>query len=330
MRHYRQLTQAERYQITALNQLGYTQRQIAQEVDRCPSTISRELRRNQGIDGYQAETAQRVSDQRRRKARKHHKRLPELEAWVEARLKDDWSPEQIAGSLRVSGYPLVSHEWIYRHIERDKAAGGDLYKHLRHRRKRYRKRYGSQERRGQIIGRVGIEERPPIVDDRSRVGDWEGDTVRGKGRSSLVTLVERKSLQVVIQKVDQATAEKTAAAIANRLGAVAKLVKTITFDNGKEFAYHGQIAEALKCDVYFARPYHSWERGTNENTNGLIRQYFPKGSDFDQATDEEIAEVERKLNMRPRKRLGYQAPIEVFCDGSHWQDAKQGGVAVIG
>ena len=130
-----------------------------------------------------------------------------------------------------------------------------------------------------------------------------------------MTLVEHKSLQVVIQKVERATAEQTAAAITQRLGAVAEQVKTLTFDNGKEFAYHRQIAKALACEVYFARPYHSWERGTNENMNGLIWQYFPKGTDFDQVTDDEIAAVERKLNMRPRKRLGYRAPIEVFCEG---------------
>ena len=330
MRHYRQLTQEERYQISALKQLDYTLRQIAQEVGRSPSTISRELRRNQGIEGYQAETAQRVADRRRQEARKRHKRIPELIVWVEAQLREDWSPEQIAGSLREAGYPLVSHEWIYRHIERDQKVGGDLYKHLRHRRKRYRKRYGSQERRGRIIDRVGIEERPAVVEGRSRIGDWEGDTVRGKGQSALVTLVERKSRQVVTQKVDRATAEQTAAAIIDRLEAVAGLVKTITFDNGKEFAYHSRVAEALDCKVYFARPYHSWERGANENMNGLIRQYFPKGIDFDQVADEEIAEVERKLNLRPRKCLRYQAPIEVFCDGPHWQDATPGGVAVIG
>ncbi|WP_419609785.1 IS30 family transposase, partial [Thiolapillus sp.] len=186
MRHYRQLTQEERYQITALKGLGYTQRQIARETGRSPSTISWELRRNRGIEGYQAETAQRVAYRRRREAGKRHKRTPELIAWVEARLRDDWSPEQIAGSLREAGYPLVSHEWIYRHIERDQKAGGDLHKHLRQRRKRYRKRYGSQERRGRIIGRVGIEERLTIVEERSRIGDWEGDTVRGKGQSALV------------------------------------------------------------------------------------------------------------------------------------------------
>jgi IS30 family transposase len=330
MRHYRQLTQEERYQISALKQLGHTQRQIAQALGRSPSTISRELRRNQEGHGYAAEEAQRITDKRRRAARKAHKRLPELITWVEGRLREDWSPEQIAGLARAVGYPLVSHEWIYRHIERDKAAGGELYKHLRHRRKRYRKRYGSQERRGRIIDRVGIEVRPAVVDERTRLGDWEGDTVRGKGRSALVTLVERKSLQVVIQKVERATAEQTAAAITKRLGAVAEQVATITFDNGKEFAYHKQIAEALGCEVYFARPYHSWERGTNENMNGLIRQYFPKGTDFDQVTDEEIAAVERKLNMRPRKRLGYRAPIEVFCEGLQRQDTTQGGVAVIG
>lgn len=321
MRHYRQLTQEERYQISTLKRLGYTQGQIARELGRSPSTISRELRRNQGVDGYAAERAQRIADKRRREARKFHKRIPALIGWVEDRLREDWSPKQIAGSAKAMGYPLVSHEWIYRHIERDKVAGGNLYKHLRHRRKRYRKRYGSQERRGRIIDRVGIEERPSVVDERARIGDWEGDTVRGKGRSALVTLVERKSLQVVIRKVEQATAEQTAAVVVKGLGAVAEGVETITFDNGKEFAYHKQIAEALECEVYFARSYHSWERGTNENMNGLIRQYFPKGTDFDQVTEEEIAEVERKLNMRPRKRLGYQAPIEVFCEALYGQDA---------
>ncbi len=307
MRHYRQLTQEERYQLSALKELGQTQRQIAQALGRSPSTISRELRRNQGVDGYAAERAPRIADKRRREARKFHKRIPELITWVEERLRGDWSPEQIAGSARAMGYPVVSHEWIYRHIERDKAAGGERYKHLRYRRKRYRKRYGSQERRGRIIDRVGIEERPAVVDERSRLGDWEGDTVRGKGRTALVTLVERKSRQVVIQKVERATAEQTAAAITRRLGAVAEQVATITFDNGKEFAYHKQIAEALGCEAYFARPYHSWERGTNENMNGLIRQYF-----------------------RPRKRLGYRAPIEVFCEGLHRQGGVSGGVAVIG
>ncbi|WP_308318445.1 IS30 family transposase [Thiolapillus sp.] len=163
----------ERYQITALKGLGYTQRQIARETGRSASTISRELRRNRGIEGYQAETAQRVADRRRREAGKRHKRTPELIAWVEARLRDDWSPEQIAGSLREAGYPLVSHEWIYRHIERDQKAGGDLHKHLRQRRKRYRKRYGSQERRGRIIGRVGIEERPWGVPKLLAVGGAE-------------------------------------------------------------------------------------------------------------------------------------------------------------
>ena len=173
---------------------------------------------------------------------------------MEARLGEDWSQEQIAGSARAMGYPVVSLERIYRHIQRDEATGGELYKHLRHRRKPYRKRYGSQERRGRIIDRVDIEERTSVVDEHSRLGEWEGDTIRGKGRSALVTLVERSSRQVVIQKVERATAEQTAAAITRRLGAVADQVATITFDNGKEFAYHKQIAEALGCEVYFARP----------------------------------------------------------------------------
>ena len=245
MRHYRQLTQEERHQISAMEQLGRTQRQIAQTLGRSPSTISRELRRNQKGDGYAAKRTQRISDRRRREARKVHKRISELITWVEEQLRKDWSPEQITGSVRAIGYPVVNHEWIYRHIERDKAAGANGTKHLRHRRKRHRKRYGSQERRGRIIDRVGIEERPVVVDERSRLGDREGDTVR-----ALVTPVERKSLQVVIQKVERATAKQTAAAITKRLGVVAEQVATLTFDNGKEFAYHKQIAEALGCTLH--------------------------------------------------------------------------------
>ena len=312
MKHYRQLTQEERYQISALHELGYSNAEIARRLVRSPSTISREIRRNGGTKGYNAAQAQRASDQRRRSAEKRHKRLPTLIEWVEPLIRDDWSPEQIAGVARRLGSPVVSHEWIYGHIERDKAAGGDLYLHLRHKKKRYRKRYGSKDNRGRIVNRVGIEHRPEVVDRRNRLGDWEGDTVVGKGRSALVTLVERKTGHMLMRKVARATAKLTAEAIIDALCPFPELVKTITLDNGKEFAAHEQFAEALACKVYFARPYHSWERGTNENTNGLIRQYFPKGTDFDSVTDEEIEAVEWKLNKRPRKRLLYKAPLTLF------------------
>ena len=321
MKHYRQLTQEERYQISSLKELGYGPTGIGIKLDRSAGTISRELKRNTGLKGYDGATAQRLSHTRRQKAAKYHKRIPALIDWIEARLRDDWSPEQIAGTAKEQGYPLVSHEWIYRHVLEDKVAGGQLYLHLRHKRKRYRKRYGSRDQRGKIINRVDIEERPKVVDQRKRIGDWEGDTIVGKGSSALVTLVERKSGHTLIRKVERATAELTASAITEALSVWRASVKTVTFDNGKEFAYHERVSKALFCKVYFARPYHSWERGTNENTNGLIRQYFPKGTNFDGVTEKEIQAVEDKLNLRPRKRLKYQAPIDVIYDETDWQRA---------
>lgn len=311
--HYGQLTQGERYQIEVLLKTEASVREIARQLGRSASTISRELGRNgPSAAKYEAAKAQRTSDKRRREAKKNHKRLPELIAWVEARLGDQWSPEQIAGSMKAMGYPLVSHEWIYQHVLRDKAAGGTLYKELRHRCRKYRKRYGSGPRHSRIPNRVGIEERPAVVDERSRLGDWEGDTVVGKGLAALVTLVERKNGIVLLRKVSRATAELTANAIVSALGPWNPL--TLTLDNGTEFAQHQRVAEKLKCDIYFARPYHSWERGTNENANGLVRQYFPKGADFSEVSDAEIQAVQDKLNMRPRKRLGFQAPIELLAE----------------
>lgn len=312
MRHYRQLTQEERYQISALRGLGRSQGAIARTLGRSPGTISRELKRNGDGGCYEARNAQKRTDQRRRSAHKWHKRIPALTDWVEDRLRDGWSPEQIAGSAREAGHPVVSHEWIYRHVARDQAAGGSLVNHLRHRRRRYRKRYGSVDRRGRIVNRVGIEKRPTVVDERRRFGDWEGDTVLGSGAAALVTLVERKSGTVAIRKIERRTAEETRKAIIDALGHWRPAVTSITVDNGKEFAAHEQVSAKLACPVYFARPYHSWERGSNENTNGLIREYFPKGTDFAQVSEERIQEIEDKLNLRPRKRLGYRAPIEVL------------------
>jgi len=308
--HYKQLTQEERYQIAAFKGLGISQAEIARRLHRSASTISRELKRNRKDSKYDGAKAQRLTDKRRREAAKHHKRVPALIEWVEARLREQLSPEQIAGTLKRLGRPFVSHEWIYRHVERDYRAGGELHLHLRHRRKRYRKRYGSAARTSRIPNRVGIERRPAVVDERSRPGDWEGDTVVGKTASALVTLVERTSGLVVIRKVPHARAGVTAKTIVSALAPWNP--RTLTLDNGPEFAQHESIKEQLNCDVYFARPYHSWERGSNENTNGLIRQYFPKGTDFDQVTDAQVQEVEDKLNIRPRKRLEFRAPIEVL------------------
>lgn len=311
--HYEQLTQEERYQISAAMELGLSQAEIARRLNRHPSSISREVRRNSSAKGaYKPETAQRKSDSRRRGARKHSKSTPGLNTWVETRLREQWSPEQIAGSMKAHGYPLVSHEWIYRYVARDQANGGMLYLELRHRRRKYRRRYGSGRRGCRIPNRVGIEVRPEVVDRRARFGDWEGDTVVGPGPAALVTLVERMTGVIVIRKVERATAELTAKTIIAGLGPWSTTLKTLTLDNGTEFANHKAVSEQLGCSVYFARPYHSWERGTNENANGLIRQYFPKGTDFSQVSDEDIRRVEQTLNMRPRKRLGFRAPIELL------------------
>ena len=284
----------------------------ARELDRPKSTITREIARNSGLHGYDPVIAQRLSDNRRRSAHKANKRTPELVAWVDERLKEKWSPEQIVGSVNEAGYALVSHEWIYQHVIRDKAVGGQLHSHLRHKQRRYRRRYGKQDRRGQIVNRISIEERSPLVDMKQRYGDWEGDSVVGSTLSSLVTLLERKSGLVMIRKVARSTAKLTSEAMIEMLS-VCDNLHTVTVDNGKEFAHHEAVTTATGCPVYFARPYHSWERGANENVNGLIRQYFPKRTNFDDVTDEQIKWVQDQLNLRPRKRLGFKAPIE-FVD----------------
>ncbi len=231
---------------------------------------------------------------------------------MEDKIQEDWSPEQIKLWMERNEETRVSHEWIYQYIYADKRAGGDLHKHLRCQKKR-RKRYGSYDRRGQIPDRVSIEERPAIVEQRKRIGDWEADTVIGrKSRYALVTLVDRKSRFTLIRKIEHRTAAETKRAIIQMLQPYKLKTLTITFDNGREFAAHQDMARELKADMYFAHPYSSWERGTNENTNGLLRQYFPKGSDFSKITDGQVEFAENRLNTRPRKCLGARTPEMVF------------------
>jgi IS30 family transposase len=208
----------------------------------------------------------------------------------------------------------VSHERIYQYVYDDKWSGGTLYLHLRCQKQR-RKRYGSRDRRGQLANRRCISERPALVEQRSRLGDWEADTIVGKGRrQALVSLTERKSKLTLLAKVEHATAEAVEAAITRLLEPLASRVHTITSDNGREFAHHQHIASTLRADFYFAHPYASWERGLNENTNGLVRQYFPKGSDFTTITDETLDKVMQRLNHRPRKTLGFTTPHQVFYE----------------
>ena len=313
MPSYNRLTGDNRIELYALKKAGLTQKAIAVQLDVHPSTISRELKRNTGLRGYRPKQAQRLASAR--KAQTHSHRISQATwASVDEMVEKDWSPEQISGHLKVNGEPSVSPEWIYQHIYADKRQGGTLHTHLRCQKKR-RKRRGSTERRGQIIGRVCITERPEVVESRSRIGDWEADTVIGKqGGAVLVTLAERKSRFSMIVKAENKTAAAVSAAITKAMAPYAANVHTLTYDNGKEFAYHQQVSDGLEAQGYFAHPYHSWERGLNENTNGLIRQYLPKGKSFDDLTDHEVQIIMDRLNNRPRKCLGFRTPNQLFLE----------------
>ena len=308
---YTQLTQEQRYQIYALLKMEHSQTEIAIALGVHKSTISREVCRNRGKRGYRPKQAHHFSLNRRRN--KVTKRIS-AETWarIDEKLQQEWSPEQVSDWLKKNTDAEVSHEWIYQHIYMDKRSGGDLYKHLRCQKKR-RKRTGDYDRRGKIPNQVSIEDRPKIVDQRERIGDWEGDTIIGAGRQgAIVTLVERKSRFTLLKQVENRTAAVVENAILDLLMPYQAATHTITFDNGKEFTNHQSIAQKLQSEVYFAHPYASWERGTNENTNGLIRQYFPKGSDFSSITDDQISFVKERLNDRPRKCLDFQTPSMVF------------------
>jgi len=273
---YKQLTYEQRYLIYAVLKMGFSQAKIAELVGVHKSTISREVRRNQGQRGYRPKQAHHKALKRRNKAKP---RISQAE-WriIDDRLKDDWSPEQISNKLKRLYGIQVSHEWIYHHVQEDKQQGGKLYEHLR-RPKKYRKYTGNGDQRGQIPNRTSIEERPEIVERRERIGDWEADTIIGRGhQGAVVTLVERKSRLLRMGLVKNRTKDSVKETMIRLLCGFP--VHTITCDNGKEFAAHEEIAEALNAAIYFAHPYASWERGTNENTNGLIRQYIPKGTNF--------------------------------------------------
>jgi len=294
-----------------LLKIGLTQSKIAEEIGIHKSTISRELKRNRGGRGYRPKQAEAFA-----KERHQAKVRPRIDgstrAYIEQLLYKEWSPEQISGWMKKNMAVTVSHEWIYQYVLKDKLAGGSLYLHLRCKKKR-KKRYGSNDRRGNLKNRISIDERPAVVDTRNRLGDWEADTIIGKAhKQAIVSMTERKSGLALIYKVDRRTKGNTEKAMKRLLSPVSDQVYTITSDNGKEFANHEQIAKRLKCDFYFAHPYSSYERGTNENTNGLIRQYFPKNRDFRTITDKEIIHAMKRLNNRPRKRLGYKTPNEVF------------------
>ena len=309
---YTHLTQHERYQIHILSKAGHNLSEIACMLERSKSTISRELKRNCGQRGYRPKQAQELSLARMR-ARDNGRRVSaETWAFADAKLDLRWSPEQIHGYLKVNGMPSVSHESIYRRIYADKRAGGRLHTSLRCQKQR-KKRYGNRERRGTIPNQVSIELRPAIVDSRTRFGDWEGDLVIGAGQQqALVTLNERQSRYTLIGKVVRKTAQTVSDTMISLLTPFSSWVHTLTTDNGKEFSHHERIAKSLDTEFYFAHPYCSWERGANENMNGLIRQFFPKKMTFDHITDSDIEAAVHNLNHRPRKCLGFKTPHEVF------------------
>jgi IS30 family transposase len=308
---YTQLTREQRYQIYACMKADWSQLEIAHEIGVHPSTISRELSRNCGRRGYRPKQA----DEQAQARKPNHITVrvgPQTWRLIESYLRQDWSPEQVSGWLFKEQQIRVSHERIYQHIYADKLRGGTLFQHLRCR-KRRRKRYGSYDRRGQMPNCRSIEERPRSVAQRRRIGDWEADTIIGQNhRQAILSLTERKSKLCLLKKVERNTAESVEQAICELLSPLAAKVYTITSDNGREFANHQRVARKLKANFYFAHPFAAWERGTNENTNGLVRQYFPKGSDFSKITESDIQWVTARLNNRPRKRLSYRTPQRVF------------------
>lgn len=313
MKQYKQLTSELRYQIYGLKQAGLNQTEIAKKIGVDKGTISREFKRNEGKRGWRPKQAQSFRDERRQACTTGKRFSSDEWAEVERLIREDLSPEQAANRLELEGGLQISHEIIYQHIYADKRNGGDLYQHLRSQKPR-RKRYASgQERRGTIKNRVSIDERPEIVAEKTRMGDWEGDTVIGKNhKGGLVTLAERKSRYVLAGHIRSKHAAGVTAVTTRLLTPHKDKCHTITFDNGKEFAEHEKMAAELKADIYFANPYHSWERGLNENSNGLLRQYFPKGMELTDITEEQVQEAVERINHRPRKVLGFRTPHEVF------------------
>ena len=311
--NYHHISYEDRIQIKAYLNCGLNMAQIANKIGVHKSTISREIKRNKGKKGYRPKQAHQLAQQRQHQAIKHVRFNEFVKERVIFYLRLHWSPEQISGYLKANERIQISHETIYQFIWNDKRNGGDLYKYLRHSAKKKKKRYGKKDRRGQIKDRVSIDQRPEIVDKKERIGDWEIDTIIGKNhQGALVSAVERKSQLTCIAHVPKREAELVTQAVISMLTPVKDKVLTITVDNGKEFAQHKTIAEKLEAQLFFAHPYCSWERGLNEQVNGLIRQYFPKKTDLSDVTEQQIFFVQTRLNHRPRKSLDFKTPYEIF------------------
>jgi IS30 family transposase len=312
---YKHLNLAERYYIEISLRSEASHEEIASALSRSQGSITREINRNTGLRGYRHNQAQKMTDERHKNKHKPVKLTNEVKLMIDGFITDDWSPEQVCGWLDKEQIIRLHHETVYQYLLTDKYSGGNLYKHLRHQNKTYRKRYGASNSRTKngIPDRVDIDKRPDAANNRERVGDWEADTIIGKNhRGAIVTVDERKSKLRLAAPTGSKTARAITDGINGLLSPLKKCIKTITFDNGKEFAYHKEIASTLSCSTYFAKPYHSWERGQNENANGLLRQYFPKSMELIDVTCDEVFAAVHKLNSRPRKCLGYKTPYEAF------------------
>lgn len=321
MAAYRHLGLDDRIQIQVLTKRGISDAEIARELKVHRSTVWRERRRNK-VDGkYYYHQAQACAEKRQRdRRRRPSKMTPAMVAFIEEKLHLGWSPEQIGGWLkhRQTFLTPVSYERIYWHVWRNKIDGGNLYRHLRRGGRRYRRfgaRFDFTRRKAPVSGRVDIGQRPAIVEEKSRVGDWELDTIVGSQRKgALVSMVERGSKLVRLALVAESKSEIVANVIEARLSKDIDKVLTLTMDNGAEFARHKAFGSALDADTFFAKPYHAWERGLNEHTNGLVRQYFPKSTDFTAISKDEVLRVEELLNNRPRAVLAFRTPLEVFSN----------------
>ena len=313
---YKHLSREERYSISILRSKGESCSSIAATLRRSPATIRREFKRNATANGgYRYEHAHKQASTRSANATCRASKVCEV-SWSFAKKKlvnEQWSPEQIAGELKDRGMKPISHETIYLSIYQDRKNFGSLHKHLRHKVRSYKNRSLKNDKRGRITNQISIDLRPAEVDQRLSIGHWEIDTIVGKPSGNvLVTMVERCSRYTLIARAENKSAEAVSLALLKRLAPIRNKVETLTYDNGKEFAKHLFIDDILESQGYFAHPYSSWERGLNENTNGLIRQYFPKRTDFGKITDQAIAIVEAKLNRRPRKCLDRKTPNYTF------------------
>ena len=313
MSTYHQLTSGERYELSALRKQGLRPAAIARAMGRHRSTICREVRRNSRRDGaYRPSTADEMTRGRRSRSRRNQRFSADDWQLVDLWLREDFSPEQVSGWLLRFHLLSISHETIYRHIWADWRRGGTLRRHLRGARKQRRKRYGQHDSRGRLAGKRPISERPPGAENRSRVGHLEGDTVLGTDRHCLLTLVDRRTGFTWIGKLEARTVEATNRAAIRLINAAPRTTRSVTVDNGTEFHGYKGIEAATGVSFFFAAPHHSWERGTNENTNGLIRQYAPKRTSLARLSQADCDRIAAKLNDRPRKRLGFRTPRECY------------------